>query len=120
MWRCRSLARGSALLVPSSLALLQASYDDRSSRARTIGIWAMVGGFASGSGPLFGGILVSSLGWRWIFFVNVPVGIAGMLLRARWVQTGLSPRGGPVSPPRWSRCRCFAAASCRRRPPSAA
>jgi len=85
---------GAALLVPSSLALLQASYDDRGSRARAIGIWAMVGGFATGSGPLFGGILVSSLGWRWIFFVNVPVGIVGMVLTARWVSAGQRGRSG--------------------------
>jgi MFS transporter, DHA2 family, methylenomycin A resistance protein len=85
---------GAALLVPSSLALLHASYDDRGSRARAIGIWAMVGGFATGSGPLFGGILVSSLGWRWIFFVNVPLGIVGMLLTARWVYAHRKGRGG--------------------------
>jgi DHA2 family methylenomycin A resistance protein-like MFS transporter len=79
---------GAALLVPSSLALLQASYHDRSSRARAIGLWAMVGGFAAGSGPLFGGILTYTLGWRWIFFVNVPAGITGILLAARWVHAG--------------------------------
>ena len=85
---------GAALLVPSSLALLQAGYGDRGSRARAIGIWAMVGGFATGSGPLFGGVLVSSLGWRWIFFVNVPVGIVGMLLTARWVHADQGGRSG--------------------------
>jgi MFS transporter, DHA2 family, methylenomycin A resistance protein len=85
---------GAALLVPSSLALLQASYQDRRSRARAIGIWAMIGGFAGGSGPLIGGILTYTLGWRWIFFVNVPVGITGILLAARWVHAG---RHGPHS-----------------------
>jgi MFS transporter, DHA2 family, methylenomycin A resistance protein len=84
---------GAALLVPSSLALLQASYDDRGTRARAIGIWAMVGGFASGSGPLLGGILAYGLGWRWIFFVNVPLGIIGMLLTARWVHAGRHGQG---------------------------
>ncbi|MDL4815196.1 MFS transporter [Actinomadura opuntiae] len=85
---------GAALLVPSSLALLQGSYDDRRTRARAIGIWAMVGGFASGSGPLLGGLLADGLGWRWIFFVNVPVGLLGMLLTARWVHTGGHGREG--------------------------
>lgn len=79
---------GAALLVPSSLALLQAGYSDRAGRARAIGIWGMVGGVASGSGPLLGGILAQALGWRWIFFVNLPVGMVGMLLAARWVHAG--------------------------------
>ncbi|KAB2370682.1 MFS transporter [Actinomadura montaniterrae] len=85
---------GAALLVPSSLALLQGSYGDRRSRARAIGVWAMVGGFASGAGPLLGGLLTAGLGWRWIFFVNVPVGAAGMLLTARWVRVGATGRTG--------------------------
>ncbi|HEU5028395.1 MAG TPA: MFS transporter [Spirillospora sp.] len=85
---------GAALLVPSSLALLQGSYGDRRGRARAIGVWAMVGGFASGAGPLLGGVLTAGLGWRWIFFVNVPVGAAGMLLTARWVRAGGTGRTG--------------------------
>lgn len=84
---------GAALLVPSSLTLLQASYEDRATRARAIGIWAMVGGIASGSGPLLGGVLAQALGWRWIFFVNVPAAVVGMLLTARYVPAGQRPSG---------------------------
>ncbi len=76
---------GAALLVPSSLTLLQASYDDRRTRARAIGVWAMVGGLASASGPLIGGVLAQTLGWRWLFFVNLPAGAVGMALTARFV-----------------------------------
>jgi MFS transporter, DHA2 family, methylenomycin A resistance protein len=85
---------GAALLVPSSLALLQASYGDRRARARAIGVWAMVGGFASGAGPLLGGLLTAGLGWRWIFFVNIPVGLAGTLLTARWVHVRAAGAAG--------------------------
>ena len=85
---------GAALLVPASLSLLQASYHDRGSRARAIGAWAMVGGFAAGSGPLLGGLLTYGLGWRWIFFVNVPFGVLGIVLAASWVHAGRRGRHG--------------------------
>ncbi|MEQ0564839.1 MFS transporter [Amycolatopsis sp. NEAU-NG30] len=80
-----------AALVPSSLSLVHASYRDRQVRARAIGIWAMVGGLASGCGPLLGGILAGTLGWRWLFGVNVPVGIAGLLMVWRFVTVGREP-----------------------------
>jgi DHA2 family methylenomycin A resistance protein-like MFS transporter len=54
-------------------------------RARAIGIWASVGGLAAASGPVFGAILTSWFGWRGVFFVNVPVGLLGMLLTMRYV-----------------------------------
>lgn len=74
---------GAALAVPSSLALLQAVYPERSARARAVGIWGGVAGIAAGTGPVLGGVLVSALGWRSVFFVNVPVGAAGLLLAHR-------------------------------------
>ena len=88
---------GTALLVPASLSLLQVGYHDRRSRARAIGTWAMVGGFAAGSGPLLGGILTYSLGWRWIFFVNVPFGVLGIVLAGRWVRAGRHGQRGTGS-----------------------
>lgn len=76
---------GAALLVPASLSLIQANYDDRRSRARAIALWGMVGGVASGSGPVLGGVLTSELGWRWIFFLSVPAAVAGLVAVRRWV-----------------------------------
>jgi len=69
--------------VPSSLSLLQAAYPDRATRRRAFGIWGAVAGIAAGAGPVVGGALVSGFGWRSVFFVNVPIGVAGLALAAR-------------------------------------
>lgn len=74
-----------ALLVPTSLALIHASYETDTERAKAIGIWASIGGIAAAAGPLLGGILTSWFGWRAVFFVNVPFGLVGALLTAKYV-----------------------------------
>ncbi|MHB1615413.1 MAG: MFS transporter [Actinomycetes bacterium] len=74
---------GAALAVPSSLSLLQAAYPDQAARRQAFGIWGAVAGIAAGAGPVLGGALVSELGWRSVFFLNVPVGAAGLVLAAR-------------------------------------
>ncbi|WP_214411702.1 DHA2 family efflux MFS transporter permease subunit [Sphaerisporangium fuscum] len=76
---------GAALMVPASLALLRNAYPDRESRAHAFGVWGMVAGFAAAAGPVLGGVLVSAVGWRSVFFVNVPFGLLGLLLTARYV-----------------------------------
>src|SRR6185436_12896412 len=77
---------GAALFMPSSLALLARAYPEPRERARAIGVWSALTAIAGGSGPLVGGILTSTLGWRSIFLVNLPLGIAGVLLTARFVR----------------------------------
>lgn len=78
---------GAALMVPASLALLQAAYPDRAARARAFGVWGGVAGIAAASGPIIGGLLVTGLGWRSIFFVNLPFGLGAMALTARFVPS---------------------------------
>jgi DHA2 family methylenomycin A resistance protein-like MFS transporter len=78
-----------AILVPSSLALLGAAYDDPGARARAVGIWGGVAGIAAASGPVAGGVLTQTVSWRLVFFVNVPIGLAALLLTVRYV-----PRAG--------------------------
>jgi EmrB/QacA subfamily drug resistance transporter len=63
---------GGALLVPGSLAIIQASFDP-ADRPRAIGAWSGLGGIAAAIGPLLGGWLVVSAGWRWVFLLNLPV-----------------------------------------------
>jgi DHA2 family methylenomycin A resistance protein-like MFS transporter len=78
---------GAALAVPASLSLLQAAYPDQATRRRAFGIWGAVAGIAAGAGPVVGGALVSGLGWRSVFFVNVPIGVAGLALAARFLPS---------------------------------
>ena len=78
---------GAALAVPASLSLLQAAYLDQAARRRAFGIWGAVAGIAAGAGPVVGGALVSGLGWRSVFFVNVPIGAGGLALAARFLPS---------------------------------
>jgi DHA2 family methylenomycin A resistance protein-like MFS transporter len=71
---------GAALAVPASLALLQVAYPEVGARRRAFGIWGGVAGIAAGAGPVLGGAFVSGLGWRSVFFLNVPIGTAGVAL----------------------------------------
>ncbi len=75
---------GAALMVPSSLALLRASYPRADERARAFGAWAAVSGLGAAAGPLVGGLAVWGVGWRAVFLVNLPFGLLALLLtRAR-------------------------------------
>jgi DHA2 family methylenomycin A resistance protein-like MFS transporter len=79
---------GAALLVPGCLNLIQTHYRDPVARARAIGVWGTVGGLAGGSGPLLGGVLTATLGWRALFWVNVPVAALALFLTRRYVPAG--------------------------------
>jgi len=84
---------GAALLVPNSLALLNITFPDPKKRAQAIGIWAAVASIGALSGPLLGGFLVNAFGWRSIFLINLPTGIACFLLTSRWIVPS-TPQGG--------------------------
>jgi EmrB/QacA subfamily drug resistance transporter len=71
---------GAALLVPTTLAILVAAFDDRRERAAAIGAWTAIGASALAAGPLIGGIISQHFHWGWIFFINVPVGVVTMVL----------------------------------------
>ncbi|MEN2469509.1 MFS transporter [Burkholderia sp. GS2Y] len=71
---------GSALLVPCSLALINRAFPEPAARTSAISIWMGCGGIAMASGPLIGGLLIHLFGWRSIFFVNLPLGLAGIWL----------------------------------------
>lgn len=74
---------GAALLVPSSMAILQLAFPDTARRARAVGLWAGAGSLALAAGPLLGGALIDTVGWRTIFLINVPIGLAGGWLARR-------------------------------------
>jgi DHA2 family methylenomycin A resistance protein-like MFS transporter len=82
---------GAALLVPCSLALLnQAAGDDTPLRARAVSLWTASGSVALAVGPVLGGFLVASLGWRSIFLINIPIGLAGIYLTQAFVHESAS------------------------------
>ncbi|WP_078875334.1 MFS transporter [Streptomyces sp. 769] len=76
---------GAALIVPGSLALLQQAYPAPDARSRAFGLWGSMAGIAASAGPLLGGLLVTTLGWRWVFLINLPVGVACLALTLRCV-----------------------------------
>jgi DHA2 family methylenomycin A resistance protein-like MFS transporter len=75
---------GAAILVPNSLALLSHAYPEEKLRGRAVGIWAAGASLALISGPLIGGGLIALVGWRSIFLVNLPIGLAGLWLSWRY------------------------------------
>jgi EmrB/QacA subfamily drug resistance transporter len=76
---------GGAALFATALALIGAEYQGPA-RMNAIAIWGSTVGFAVAAGPLFGGVITDSLSWRWIFFVNIPVGAFAFLLAVRKVR----------------------------------
>ncbi len=75
---------GGALLTPQSMAVITRVFPPHQ-RGKAMGIWGATSGVALLVGPLAGGLLVDSLGWQWIFFINVPVGVVAITLAARFV-----------------------------------
>jgi EmrB/QacA subfamily drug resistance transporter len=73
---------GAALLTPTALSIISAIYPDPDERTRAVGIWSAVGALALATGPLLGGLLSQDASWHWIFFLNIPVGLATLALGA--------------------------------------
>src|ERR671928_615079 len=69
---------GAALMNPATLSIITATFPPRQ-RGTAIGIWAGVSALALAIGPLVGGLLTQNINWSWIFFINIPVGVAGVL-----------------------------------------
>ena len=81
---------GAALLAPLSLSILVDAYPPER-RAWAIGIWATVAGFGFGGGPILGGLLIELFDWSAIFWMNVPIGIVGMLVTLAFVRESRDP-----------------------------
>jgi DHA2 family methylenomycin A resistance protein-like MFS transporter len=88
---------GAAIMLPNSLALLNhALAHDPARRARGIGYWTAAGSIAIALGPVLGGLLVASVGWRAIFWVNVPLCLLGGWLSTRLLETPRSHAKAPL------------------------
>jgi NTE family protein len=88
-------AAGAAALVPTSLALLLPEFP-LSQRATATGIWGATGAIAAAVGPSLGGALVDVAGWRWVFFVNVAIGVPALVPARRLLRESRDPNPGPM------------------------
>jgi len=84
---------GAAALLPGTLSILTQTFPDPKERAQAIGIWAGVSGLALAAGPIVGGVLVDTLGWQSVFFLNIPIGIVALIVAARIVKESKNPEG---------------------------
>ncbi len=78
-------ALGGAMLNPVALSIVRNVFHDPRERARAVGVWSGVFGVSLGLGPVLGGVLVTTAGWRYVFLVNLPVGLLAVLLTAIYV-----------------------------------
>ncbi|MDT3395621.1 MFS transporter [Streptomyces sp. B1866] len=91
-------AVGGSMLNPVAMSIITNTFTDPRERARAIGVWGGVVGISMAAGPVVGGLLVESVGWRSIFWINLPVGLAAMALTARYVPESRAPRPRRVDP----------------------
>jgi len=86
------------MLNPVALSIVTNTFTETKERARAIGVWGAVFGLSMALGPVIGGALVSAVGWRAIFWVNVPVGITAFVLTTLFVPESKAPRARRVDP----------------------
>src|SRR5205814_1492395 len=77
---------GAAIITPSALSIVMTTFEEGAERNKALGIWGALGGGGAAVGVLAGGVLTTYLSWRWIFFVNVPVGALAFMLTPRVVR----------------------------------
>jgi len=91
-------ALGGSMLNPVAMSIITNTFTDPAERARAIGLWGAVFGISLALGPVVGGALVTSVGWRGIFWVNIPVGVAAIILTALFVPESRAPRARRLDP----------------------
>src|SRR5271169_3708694 len=84
---------GAAIVSPAALSIITTTFAEGSERNRALGIWGAVAGARGAAGVLLGGILTSGLNWRWVLFVNVPIGIAAAALAPRTLRESRADDG---------------------------
>ncbi|MCW0215634.1 MAG: MFS transporter [Pseudonocardia sp.] len=91
-------AVGGSMLNPVAMSIIVNVFTEPRERARAIGVWGSVIGLSMAAGPVLGGVLVDSVGWRSIFWINVPVGVAAFVLARRFVPESRAPRPRRLDP----------------------
>jgi EmrB/QacA subfamily drug resistance transporter len=91
-------AVGGSMLNPVAMSIITNTFIKPGERARAIGVWGGVVGLSMALGPIAGGLLVETVGWRGIFWVNIPVGIAAIVLTALFVPESKAPKARRLDP----------------------
>lgn len=91
-------AVGGSMLNPVAMSIITNTFTDPRERARAIGVWGAVVGISMAAGPLLGGLLVESVGWRSIFWLNLPVGLLALLATLRYVPESRAPKARRPDP----------------------
>ncbi|MBF9068221.1 MFS transporter [Streptacidiphilus fuscans] len=91
-------AVGGSMLNPVAMSIITNTFIDAKERARAIGVWGATVGFSMALGPVVGGLLVGSVGWQSIFWINIPVGLAAMVLAGIFIPESKAPRARRVDP----------------------
>jgi EmrB/QacA subfamily drug resistance transporter len=91
-------AVGGSMLNPVAMSIITNTFRDPKERARAIGIWGGVVGISMSLGPIVGGALVGSVGWRSIFWINIPIGVLALVLTALFVPESRAPRPRRLDP----------------------
>ncbi|HWO60190.1 MAG TPA: MFS transporter, partial [Umezawaea sp.] len=89
---------GGSMLNPVAMSIITNTFTEKRERARAIGVWGGVVGLSMAAGPLVGGALVETIGWRSIFWLNVPVGVLAVVLTALFVPESKAPRPRKLDP----------------------
>jgi EmrB/QacA subfamily drug resistance transporter len=90
---------GGSMLTPISLSIVRNTFTDHKERVQALGVWSGIFGVATACGPVVGGILVTEVGWRSVFWVNVPICAAMIIAALRWVPESRAPRPRRVDVP---------------------
>lgn len=91
-------ALGGSMLNPVAMSIITNVFTEKRERAKAIGIWGGVVGISMGLGPVIGGVLIETVGWRWIFWINIPIGIAAIVLAGLFVPESRAPRARRFDP----------------------
>jgi EmrB/QacA subfamily drug resistance transporter len=91
-------AVGGSMLNPVAMSIITNTFRDPKDRARAIGVWGGVVGISMSLGPIVGGALVGSVGWRSIFWINIPIGVLALVLTALFVPESRAPRPRRLDP----------------------